>query len=303
MSTVSRFAAALVIAFALSACADDAVLFVTTTSIAIDADANTQMGTIGYSRYEGVVAPVYENGAAPPVYAHIESDLAFFSPKIKQVYATGDAALIAVKRMKTVGDPESYDKVDELNQLNGISGPLFTFGTYTTLGFKLSFKETTPTSITFGYKRLEASRIPLRETTDGNGDAYASVIATIDTQTLAAESTEVTEAGWQPGLRIGQYIATGEAAKAVASDKKIQDQFEEVAVAALTSVKVVFDAEDPNRKKLTAYFNDAANPSNKTNLKSWINENVVGPVRVGPFIEDKKYRDKRVQAVTDLGIP
>jgi hypothetical protein len=32
----------------------------------------------------------------PPVLASIKSDLSIFNPKIRQVYATGDAAVIAV---------------------------------------------------------------------------------------------------------------------------------------------------------------------------------------------------------------
>jgi hypothetical protein len=81
---------------AMAGCAStDHVLFVTKTSIGIDFDAKPATASIAYDRIEGYVAPRYANGEIPPVVASVKSDGAIFKPAMRQVYATGDAAVIA----------------------------------------------------------------------------------------------------------------------------------------------------------------------------------------------------------------
>jgi hypothetical protein len=90
---------ALLLPVLAAACADpDRVLFVTSSQLGITVDGATQQGNVSLSRFEGVIAPVYDGGAVPPVYARLGTDGGFFTPKVSQLYTTGDAALIASGR-------------------------------------------------------------------------------------------------------------------------------------------------------------------------------------------------------------
>src|SRR6516225_1369380 len=80
--------------FSLLGCSDTAT-FVTGTSLGFKADANTEQLQIGYARAELFQGPNYPDvGDAPEVVGFFGSDLKIFSPHIRQLYATGDAANI-----------------------------------------------------------------------------------------------------------------------------------------------------------------------------------------------------------------
>jgi len=216
----------------LAACTNgtENVLFVTSTGVAIDADAKTGSGTIGYGRTEIMVGPAYvDTGGAPPVVASLKSNLQFFSPEINQLYATGNAARLAAN----VPDADAPSKTRDT--LTGKRRPMF-FGTNSTVGFKLGFTDTAPTSITLGYKRQELSIIPLREEADRNTttpDKYASVLASID---LSAKSATLPSGG----IQLGQFFATGSAADSLAAGKGVKNVFQELAkTAAETAVSEV----------------------------------------------------------------
>src|SRR5712691_6291695 len=90
-----------------TACAStDHAVFVTATDIGINADAKAGVLNIGYDRTEGFVGPEYvETGATPQAFGYLWSNLSAFSPKIKQLYATGEAAALVTQPMDPVPEP------------------------------------------------------------------------------------------------------------------------------------------------------------------------------------------------------
>lgn len=215
-----RCVVAQLLVFLLAGCASsDHVLFVTKTSIGIDFDSKPATASIGYDRVEGYVAPRYSNGEIPPVVASVKSDGQIFNPTIRQVYATGDAAVIA-----TGGPRKKRDQ-----PMKGDRELMF-FGTTTTTGFKVGFTTGVPDSFVFGFKRKEYSYIPLAEAKEEKDDRglakpgrhiYPSVLASIDTAANVATDGTIAETA----LSNSQFFATGTAARNLASTRRIQDGF------------------------------------------------------------------------------
>jgi hypothetical protein len=214
-------------------CSPDRALFVTKTSLSIiDADAKPPGLSIAYDRVEGYLGPSYENGAVPPVFASVKSDGKVFNPRIKQKYATGNAAVIVAG-----GEPQV-----ETMPLSGKKRVMF-FGTSTTTGIKIGFTQNLPDSFLFGFRRKEISYIPIESTPkldddgskvlDAQGnpimiDRYSSSLAVIDT---AAEVSSDIPQNKDAGLKNSQVFATGRAAEAfapsvaVSFQKEAQDAF------------------------------------------------------------------------------
>lgn len=214
-SVTAPLVGALVALLLLPACSTtDKAIFVTKTSLTVlDADTSPPDISIAYDRTEGFYGPAYDNGAAAPVTAIIQSDGDLIAPKVRQLYATGNAAEIVAGRSPT-----------DRPELTGKRRPMF-FGTQTNIGLKLSFasEQPVPTSLSFGYKRKEFSVIPIG--TVGEGDAardhYPSAIASIDnTNTLVAEGAA---AAGSAALNVAQFFATGAAADALAP--RLRDTF------------------------------------------------------------------------------
>lgn len=225
-----RCVVALLFVLVLAGCAStDHVLFVTKTSVGIDFDLKPGTASIGYDRVEGYLAPRYSNGEIPPVVASVKSDGRIFNPAIRQVYATGDAAVIAT------GGPRK-----KRNQPMKGDGELMFFGTTTTTGFKVGFTTGLPDSFVFGFKRKEYSYIPLaaaKEEKDDKGQTkpgrhiYPSVLASIDTAANVATDGTIT----QTALTNAQFFATGTAARNLASTRRIQDSFIGIATEAMAA--------------------------------------------------------------------
>ena len=234
-------AALMALACLISGCAStDHVLFVTKTSLGIDFDSKPGTAAFAYDRIEGYVAPSYGNGEIPPVVASIESDGKVFEPKIRQLYATGDAARIAVggKRQETAELPMEGD------------GKLMFFGTTTTVGLKIGFTTALPDSVTLGYKRKEYSHIPLGEKVSNGKKAhvYPSVLAAIDLSGTA-------RAAETSGLTTLQFFATGEAARLLADDPKVSNVFKSAArEAVLAAQRASVEAEVDLDEQIDALF-------------------------------------------------
>ncbi len=212
--------AATILGGLLTACANDRVAFVTSSSVGLNFDSTTRSASIAYDRVEGYYTPKYQNGALPPVLAHIETDRGIFNPEVSQVYATGNAAKIAA------GHPT--DVPDDIPLLVREGGDIAFFGTSTALGVKVAFGATTPTSFLFGFGRKEVSVLPLGQETvtiDGNDvlvDVYPSVFASIDTKTDASTLNDA-------GLKVRQFFATGLAAEQLAGNPAVNSAFEMLA--------------------------------------------------------------------------
>jgi hypothetical protein len=229
---------------ALVGCATpDHVLFVTKTSLGIDFDSKPPSASIAYDRIEGYIAPSYDTGEIPPVVASVKSDGAIFNPKIRQVYATGEAAQI-------VSIPEIPNVTTEAPKLGGNKKLMF-FGTTTTTGLKVDFSTSAvPDSLTFGFKRKEFSFIPLGTQVDADGksyDIYPSVIASFDTAATVSTPGET-------GLRNAQFFATGQAARFLASYKEIREDFRAQATNDLKGTQIkrvdVWKEESKEKDKL-----------------------------------------------------
>ena len=207
------------------------VLFVTTTSLGVDFDNTPPTASVAYNRVEGYIGPRYENGAVPPVLARIQSDGSIFNAKVRQLYATGAAAII-------VANPQASNGPKELK---GEKEVMF-FGTTTTTGLKVGFSGITPDTFILGYKRQELSYIPLGHI-QGGEDVYPSVLATLDTTAQAGPEKTA-------GLQGGQFFATGEAAELYAKTREIRDMFKKAAMDAFQALEAcLVSPEIQDRKK------------------------------------------------------
>ena len=91
-------------------CADkNTVLFVTNSSLGINFDSKPPTANIAYDRTEGFIGPRFPNGGAPPAVASIETGGTIFNPKVRQVYATGDAAVKATKGASADEGPQTLE--------------------------------------------------------------------------------------------------------------------------------------------------------------------------------------------------
>jgi len=222
----------------LSACADpNYALFFTNSSLGINFDSKPPTANVAYDRTEGFIGPRFENGGAPPAVASMETDGNLFNPMVRQTYATGAAAVGATSGQVPSDAPQ------------GLAGDpakrkLMYFGTETTFGFKVGFAvagaaAAFPDSFLFGYRRKEASVIPIAETQkDGvTKGTYPSVLASIrvNIKTANTDPNEV-------GLRSKQYFATGAAAEALSTNGAVRDAFlaraQEAAASGLTAEQI-----------------------------------------------------------------
>lgn len=214
----------------------DSAVFVTKTSIAvIDVDSTPGNVSFAYDRIEGFFGPNYKNGAVPSVVGAMKTDGEIINPTIKQLYATGKAATLVV-------DPEALNYEDEgEDKLMGKRKALI-FATSTSLGFKIGISTSNPT-FTLGYKRKEASYIPIHKGDGENGDKYSSVLASIDT-TIKTNAEEKT-------FENGQFFATGKAAKLLAIQPYIKEAFKNSAKSALDPYDTNFSSQVEIHSNLT----------------------------------------------------
>ena len=190
---------------ALGGCAPNHVMFVTDTSLGINVETKpSPTASVAFDRTEGYVGPSYANGALPPVVASLHVDgQSLLSPYVKQVYATGPAAVIV-----SGGTGQSPPT------LTGDKRWAFV-GTTTSVGFKIGFDTMTatppppiPDSFLFGYRRQELSILPVGSQTGVH--SYPSVIASVNSTAGAGGGPAGSD------FHHSQFIATGLAADALA---------------------------------------------------------------------------------------
>lgn len=234
MKNVANFTALMGFACLSMGCADkNTVMFVTNSSLGINFDSKPPTANIAYDRTEGFIGPRYPNGAAPPAVASIETGGSIFDPKVRQVYATGDAAVKATKGPSAGDGPQTMEGDPNQRQM------MF-FGTETSIGLKVGFGTNgTPDSLLFGYRRKEASVIPLGERkveeSGPNGQkvektvaVYPSVLASINMNVDAKTAADT-------GLTTKQFFATGQAAIALGTNEEIAVAFRAQAIRAAKS--------------------------------------------------------------------
>ena len=204
---------------ALAGCNDpNTVLFVTNSSLGINFDSKPATANIAYDRVEGFIGPRYPNGGAPPAVASMETDGNIFNPMVRQTYATGAAAVGA-----TTGEVKDAPK--DLSG-NPSDKKLMYFGTSTTFGLKVGFAAAAgpvPDSFLFGYRRKEASVIPLGETTQADGTVkavYPSVLASMEVNVKTTPTVSQDN-----GVTTKQFFATGQAAEALSTNPTVRAAF------------------------------------------------------------------------------
>lgn len=223
MRSVGKLTGLIAGVFLASGCVStNEVLFVTKTSVGVDFDTKPANVAIAYDRIEGYVGPRYANGAVPPVIASIRSDNKVFNPQIKQVYATGAAAV------NLATDAEFEAKIAPAD-LSGEKKLMF-FGTTTTTGLKVGFTSNIPDSLQFGYKRKEFSWIPLGTERAVAADAEPGKVVDVYPTVLAAIDTGAGIGSPQDTSLIShQFFATGQAAVALSKEPAIRNLMKNLA--------------------------------------------------------------------------
>lgn len=195
--------------------------FVTKTSLSlIDADTTPPGISLAFDRVEGYVGPRFQDGSVYPVAGYLRTKGSGLFRETQQVYAGGRAARLVLSELGEIGAATSCS--------DGAQEPAMIFATGTTIGIKLGFIEGTalPNSFTLGYRRKEASAIPVSR------ECQPSVLAYLDSEAAGRQT-----AG-QPKLDFGvaQYFATGDAAEALAARPFVRAHFAAEAEAALGEV-------------------------------------------------------------------
>lgn len=216
-----------VAALVLAGCATpkETAIFVTKTSFSlVDVDTVPASVSIAYDRVEGYVGPRFDDGTIFPVAAVLETRGEGLNREIRQIYATGKAARIVTTQGSWVDDREPTVPGGQENKV-------LLFGTGTAIGVKVGFADGTllPTSFTLGYKRKEASVIPVDKL------RQPSVLATFDNGT----GVNAADAGSKPVLEFGveQFFATGRAADNLALNGTIRAHFRDKAEKAMGEVE------------------------------------------------------------------
>ena len=270
----------------LAGCAaEDHVLFVTTTTIGLDADTRPPNASIGYDRYEGYIGPAYSTGAVPPVFAKIESNLKIFEPEVRQLYATGDAAILV-----TAADPGAVP-IAPKPMFTDSREPMF-FGTSANIGLRVTFTGEVPESINLGYKRKEFSFIPLGSEMQPDGravDKYASVMAAID---MGVEIPGFRDAG----LGVSQFFATGQAADNLARRQVIRDRFALEAATAISDHAVRVSVTESGRRLAERAV---ADDTFATRLRAWMTSQNIG-VTMTEFLYGESFEQQRQAAIAAL---
>jgi hypothetical protein len=213
---------------------------VTKTSLGIDVEATGQTASFAYDRTEGYFAPRYDGKKPAAVYANLETNGAMLDRKIRQSYATGNAAVLlshpvpspasAAPTRPALLRTAALETVERIPSATpaaaAASGELpkaMFFGTGTVVGLKLGFGATSIENFTLGFKRKEISILPQEEHETTIPSVLANFDSSLDVKTL-----------WGSSLKIDQFFATGDAADGLAANNpEIRRAFEQKAESAL----------------------------------------------------------------------
>lgn len=211
-------------AFACNGCSigKRSVLFSTKTSIGVDADTKPPTLDVGFSRKEGTLSPVYDNGQVHSQMASYASQSGFLNNRVATSFATGNAADIL---SQYIGEPNAKMANNDNaiiipanpSSISGAANPKrYFFGTDTNFGVKIGMGLETggwPDSINIGYKRKELAYVPIIEK---NGKA--GLPSLIGTSGFGVSGSQPGDAG----VAQVQFFATGKAASHLAATPAIR---------------------------------------------------------------------------------
>lgn len=231
MHLIRLIASATCLALLLGGCAEMPrnVVFMTKASIGIDIESTAQTASFAYDRIEGYYAPRYAGQDPPAVYASLATNGKMIDRKIKQVYATGNAAKIVStpgSQSPRVAMPPARASDSATAGGTVANTKSMFFGTGTVLGLKVGFGPTSLDSFTLGFKRKELSIIPH----DPGDTDFPSVMASFN-----GDQATLRHAG--NSLSIKQFFATGVAAEGLASNPQIRREFEDEAISRLAEYR------------------------------------------------------------------
>jgi hypothetical protein len=244
-----------VLALALAGCASgpEHAVFITKTSLAlVDLDSTPAGLSFGYQRVEGYIGPRLPDGSVLPVYGFLTTDSAGLGRSLGQVYATGCAAEVVV----TGGTPASAavapGSACQPTQASNLPQQPVVFLTGTNIGLGLGWGADQQPNINFGYRRKEASLIPVA------AGAMPSVLATHrNNVAINAPAPAAGASAARPGADVGitQFFATGRAAVELAQRKEVVSAFRSGAEGALTTLR---DADREQLRQSNAVMTCAA---------------------------------------------
>jgi hypothetical protein len=258
MKTLTIVAASLIVlAFAGCSQLDKRVVFATKTNLGLDISGTAQVPdkvSFTYGRFEGAIVPRSHNGDPYSVYGGLDADVNFFGDQtIKQVFATGEAAIIAADE----GKIDVQALAAEVQKEEFSKKSLF-FVTDTSYGLKLSAgKQDISPTLMVGFKRVEGAVIPVDKKEPQVRSVYADL--TINTKTKDANSLNSTIAfPNNGGVRIIQGFATGRAAEIRATDRKVK-----AALKSFSSPAAEVTHNISNLEKIAKWIADGADDAEK----------------------------------------
>lgn len=221
MKAMKNTAICLGVAVLLGGCASEREVLFFGTHTAVGVDVSGTVGTpdsvsFGYRRREVAIVPPNSEGKVHSVLGGADIDLGLGEARIKQIFATGDAARAAAS---TVTAPAAApgNCADE-----GKAGKPILFTTeanFSLLQIQASSGALSP-KISLGYSRSEATLIPLDSKNGQAASVYADI--SIETEPGAKTAEQITSkveklVGQHPssfgnGVRVVQRFATGDAA-------------------------------------------------------------------------------------------
>ncbi|MBI5938694.1 MAG: hypothetical protein HY850_12720 [Betaproteobacteria bacterium] len=222
-------------------CATESLFFSTKSSIGIDVSATNgaPRANIGYDRTEVAIVPAKADGDAHSVLGGIDADLSLNQVRIKQLFATGEAAKLAAdKPGKTV---QASGTPAEKKPAPRKFGQPIVFATDASLSL-INVQIDNNGLPGFGsmlYRRSEATLIPVKPGQEEVASVYADI--SIDTSSKdenrpdSGESWIEREVGQHPtrfsgfGVRIVQSFATGEAAEKLVKADEIREKLTKAA--------------------------------------------------------------------------
>jgi hypothetical protein len=226
------------------------VVFVTHSSVGLDVSGTAQLPnkvSFSFERYEAAIVPRKTNGEAHSVFGGMDADMTWFrGHTIKQTFATGEAARLAAGG--TSDNP--------VNTTNRDTAPLI-FLTATTYGLNLSAGEQSMSpNLLLGYRRTEASVIPVPDSAQEVRSVYADIL--INSATNTDSSVITTNFSALAGVRIKQSFATGKAADALAkTNKEVRENLAAAAgVVSISDFRKKAVVENQIGEKLSALSSD-----------------------------------------------
>lgn len=224
---------------------DKRVVFATKTQLGLDVSGTAQVPdkvSLTYGRFEGAIVPRSENGEPYSVYGGLDADVNFWGKQtIKQIFSTGEAAIIAADQNKTsIPDPDTCHCEKETK----VERKALFFVTDTAYGLKLSAgKQDISPTMMVGFKRVEGAIIPVHKTEAQVRSVFADLSINTKERTENTEGNQIAFPN-NNGVRIVQGFATGRAAEIRATDRNVKE-----ALAKISSREATVKSQDIMKRK------------------------------------------------------